>query len=447
MRRDGGRDRVSVDSVAFEIDTPAAVFGPDAVAPRQSDRVVFGLDGIHFIALLLRAAVLELLTLGLYRFWLTNDIRRFLWSHTSLEGERLEYAGHGHELFSGFLGAFAILVVLSACIYGPSQLLDAAWVRYATVPLFFFLRQVATYQARRYRLSRTLWRGTRFWMDGSAFSFAARAILWDIAVLLSLGLAWPWRVAALERYQLGNSGYGVMPGRFEGEGAILFRRVAWIWVVMMIPLGCLAYLAITTGVALDWSTDVSNETLVAAIFGPRSHIVPLIAVLLSPFVALTLFALYSAAALRWWVDGIRFGAVEPRCSVRSSAMFGLFLKGGVVFTFATLCLAVLGLAAGLVALTISKISILDTTSMDAALSALNDNHPYAVLALLAGGYVVIVLTLGAVSRFFFDYALWRVVLPTVSFKNLEAAEDIAAKGKPANALGEGLLGLLRIGGL
>jgi uncharacterized membrane protein YjgN (DUF898 family) len=438
---------VSVDSVAFEIDAPAVIVGPDAVAPRQSDRVVFGLDGIHFIALLLRAALLELMTLGLYRFWLTNDVRRFLWSHTSLEGERLEYAGHGHELFGGFLGAFAILVALSACIYGPSQLLDAAWVRYAIVPLFFFLRQVATYQARRYRLSRTLWRGTRFWMEGSALSFALLAVMWNLAALLTLGLAWPWRVAALERYQLGNSGYGVLPGRFDGEGTVLFRRVAWMWIVMMIPVGCLVYLAVTTAATLDWSADASNEALVAAIFGPRSHIVPLIAVLLSPFVALTLFALYNAESWRWWVDGIRFGEVEPHCALSRSAMFGLYLKAGVVFTFAAICLGVLGLAAGLVALTISKISILDTTSMDAALTALNDNHPYAVLALLAGGYVVIVLTLGAVSRFFFDYALWRVVLPTLSFKHLEAAEDIDAKGKPANALGEGLLGLLRIGGL
>jgi uncharacterized membrane protein YjgN (DUF898 family) len=396
---------------------------------------------------LLRAAALELMTLGLYRFWLVNDIRRFLWSHTSLEGERLEYSGHGHELFAGFLGAFAILVALSACIYGPSELLDAAWVRYAIVPLFFFLRQVATFQARRYRLSRTLWRGIRFWMEGSALSFAARAVAWNAATLLTLGLAWPWRVAALERYQLENTGYGMLQGHFEGDASILFKRVVWMWIVMMIPLGCLVYLGVSTAQALDWAADASNEAVVSAIFGPRSHIVPLIAVLLSPFAALVLFALYNVEAWRWWVDGIRLGTVEAHSALGRGAMFGLYLKAAVVFTFAAICLAVLGLAAGLVALTIFKISILDTASMDAALSALNDNHPYAVLALLAGGYVVVVLALGAVNRFFFDYTLWRVILPTLSFRNLAAAEDIDAKGRPANALGEGLLGLLKIGGL
>ena len=129
-------------------------------------------------------------------------------------------------------------------------------------------------------------------------------------------------------------------------------------------------------------------------------------------------------------------------------MFGLYLKAGVVFTFAAICLAVLGLAAGLVALTISKISILDTTSMDAALTAPSTTTiPMPCLRFSPAATSSIVLTLGAVSRFFFDYALWRVVLPTLSFKHLEAAENVDAKGKPANALGEGLLGLLRIGGL
>jgi uncharacterized membrane protein YjgN (DUF898 family) len=438
---------VSVDSVAFEMDRPAIVVGPDAVAPRQSDRIVFGLDGIHFIALLLRAGVLELLTLGLYRFWLVNDIRRFLWSHTSLEGERLEYAGHGRELFAGFLGAFAILVALLALIYGPSQLLDMASMRYAIAPLFFFLRQVATYQARRYRLSRTVWRGIRFWMEGSALSYAARAVLWDVASVLTLGLIWPWRTAALERIQLAQSGYGSLRGRFEGDPLVLFKRVAWMWVAMMIPLGCLASLAYTTAVALDWSMDASNEALIDAIFRPRSHIVPLIAVVLAPFAALVLAALYKAEEWRWWIDGMRFGSVAPHCGLSRAAMFGLYLKAAVVFTFAALCLAVCGLVAGLVALTIAHISILNTTAMDAALTTLNDDHPYAVLALLAGGYVVIVLTLGAVSRFFFDYAQWRVVLPTVSFENLDAAENVVAEGRKANALGEGLLGLLKIGGL
>jgi uncharacterized membrane protein YjgN (DUF898 family) len=34
--------------------------------------------------LLSRGAVLLLLTLGIYRFWLMTDVRRFLWCHTEI---------------------------------------------------------------------------------------------------------------------------------------------------------------------------------------------------------------------------------------------------------------------------------------------------------------------------------------------------------------------------
>jgi uncharacterized membrane protein YjgN (DUF898 family) len=51
---------------------------------------------------------------------------------------------------------------------------------YASVPiiLFYYLfGQFAIYRARRYRLTRTVWRGVRFWMDGSGWEYAARGAL------------------------------------------------------------------------------------------------------------------------------------------------------------------------------------------------------------------------------------------------------------------------------
>ena len=74
------------------------------------------------------------------------------------------------------------------------------------------------YRARRYRLSRTIWRGVRFWMKGSGWSYAWRAGLWMLLVVVTLGLALPWCQAALERYKMGNSFYGDLAGRFEGTG-------------------------------------------------------------------------------------------------------------------------------------------------------------------------------------------------------------------------------------
>ena len=37
--------------------------------------------------IVVRGAVLLMVTLGLYRFWLATDIRRFLWANTEIDGE------------------------------------------------------------------------------------------------------------------------------------------------------------------------------------------------------------------------------------------------------------------------------------------------------------------------------------------------------------------------
>jgi uncharacterized membrane protein YjgN (DUF898 family) len=63
--------------------------------------------GKTFWRLLSFGAVLLMFTLGLYRFWLTTDVRRYLWSNTELAGESFEYDGTAYELLLGFLIALA----------------------------------------------------------------------------------------------------------------------------------------------------------------------------------------------------------------------------------------------------------------------------------------------------------------------------------------------------
>jgi uncharacterized membrane protein YjgN (DUF898 family) len=70
--------------------------------------------------LLIRGNVLVAVTLGIYRFWLATDMRRFLWSHTQIGGETLEYTGRGIELFLGFLIAIAVLVPIYVGVIGVS---------------------------------------------------------------------------------------------------------------------------------------------------------------------------------------------------------------------------------------------------------------------------------------------------------------------------------------
>src|SRR5712691_1665362 len=194
-------------------------------------------DDRAFRRLVMRGALLELVTFGFYRFWVTTDIRRHLWSHTEIDGDALEYTGRGTELLVGFLIAMAILgpFFLAYFLIGLEfERLKA----FASLPLYLLViafGQFAAYRARRYRLTRTVWRGVRFWMTGSGWSYAWRSILWGSLLVPTLGLVYPWRMAALERYKLRHTLYGDLPGRFEATGGQLFKQVWWIWLLGILP--------------------------------------------------------------------------------------------------------------------------------------------------------------------------------------------------------------------
>jgi len=130
--------------------------------------------------LMIRGVMLLAVTLGIYRFWLTTDQRRFLWSNTEILGQTLEYTGTAREILIGFLVAIAILVPIYGLIFLAT--LDLGLIGSLAGIIGFvllsLLGQFAVYRARRYRLTRTIYRGMRFHQTGSATAFALYALLW-----------------------------------------------------------------------------------------------------------------------------------------------------------------------------------------------------------------------------------------------------------------------------
>src|SRR6202047_5037306 len=136
----------------------------------------FSGDRGEFRALVTRGTWLELITLGFYRFWLATDIRRHLWSNTHIDGDAAEYTGRGKELLIGFLFALAIIVpvYLAYFIAGLEAERFKAFASFPLLAFFYLFGQFAIYRARRYRLTRTVWRGVRFWMSGSGVGLCGR---------------------------------------------------------------------------------------------------------------------------------------------------------------------------------------------------------------------------------------------------------------------------------
>jgi uncharacterized membrane protein YjgN (DUF898 family) len=367
--------------------------------------VSFSGDRGEFRRLVARGAGLELITVGFYRFWLATDIRRHLWSNTLIDGDAAEYTGRGRELLIGFLFALAILVPIYLAYFLVGLEVER-FKAFASIPLFLFFYlfgQFAIYRARRYRLTRTVWRGVRFWMDGSGWAYAMRAGLWGLLALVTLGLALPWREAALERYKMRHCYYGDLQGSFEGRGWEFFRRGWWLWL-----------LAVISTVALSLTK-----------FMPAA---PLLVVLAAPFI----YAAFKATEWRWWISGIRFGGVRLESSLLRGALAGLYWKAIGWF------LAVMVLFVGYLLGGAALIASMSGKPMAKFFTPANLQGSVSMIVLAMIGYLAFVLALNVVLRVYLLRDVWVRVLASTNVHGIGAAANVAAKGDLASALGEGL---------
>lgn len=167
----------------------------------QSGTVAFDRRAAGLTGIVVKGFLLSLVTFSIYRFWYITNLRRFFWSRTIVAGSPAEYLGRGKELFRGFLVALAILVPIYVGLFllGIAAPALEPYMTALTVAFVFLLGQYAIFRGRRYRASRTRWRGIRLGQDGSALGYVARAGLWWLVTILTVGLAFPFMRAALER--------------------------------------------------------------------------------------------------------------------------------------------------------------------------------------------------------------------------------------------------------
>jgi len=380
-----------------------------------------GSDGA-FRRLVVHGAFLELVTFGFYRFWLTTDIRRHLWTHTEIDGDALEYNGRGKELLFGFLIAMAVLgpIFLVYFLIG----LEAERIKaFASLPLYLFLiafGQFAAYRARRYRLTRTVWRGLRFWMTGSGWSYAWRSVLWGLLLGPTLGFAYPWRMAALERYKLNHTLYGNLPGRFEATGWELFKRVWWVWL-----LGLLPFMLIVGSFIGSAVIDSANQRATAKPPGA-----PMLFGFLLFFTLPFLHGIRRAREWAWWASGIRFGRVAIMCELRSGSLIAAYWK---LIGWSLLVLLVFGAIFG----GITAAMVAGTPGRLPAVM-LGGQLPMWGIAAYAVVYLLLIITFWVLMRIYTLHRVWRRVVAACAVVDIAGASDVVAAGEIVSAFGEGL---------
>ncbi len=214
---------------------------PDPVAA-PSRRLTFHGSGGSLFGIWVVNVLFTLLTLGIYYFWAKVRVRGYVLSQSEIEADRFAYHGTGRELLVGFLKAllyFAVPIVLLTVVRDVLDVwiglkIVAGLLVYLLVVVFI---PVATVGARRYRLSRTSWRGIRFSFRGRAREFVRIFVVGSLVSSFTLGLYYPFFDTQRQAFMASHSWFGTRRFDFDGAGRDLFGAFLLTLVLTPFTLG------------------------------------------------------------------------------------------------------------------------------------------------------------------------------------------------------------------
>ncbi len=388
--------------------------------------------GRGLFGLLLKNTLLGIVTIGLYRFWARTALRRYFWSAISVNGEPLEYTGRGSELFIGFLVVMAVFVPVSLIYYTVQTMLVGNAAALGWLDIFYFaaillLVAAGQYRARRYRLSRTVWRGIRAAQDGSTWAYVGRYAVWSIAFFLTLGLSVPWAAADLARYRIDHTSWGDQCGHFHGRASGLLWPWLRLYLLAVMPLLIMAAVLLPTALSSGMA-DFGKLLTTATIGFSKAERIALLVVAILPWVLLpAAFTHFTFCWLRWYLDGTSVGFLKLHAGFRP---WRLALR--VVLSY-LLILVMLSLVMALIVLLFG--------TQNFSMSSFN---PVLALTALAG-FLIFYVFGGIFTTLLIVVPVLRRIVDGITVDGLERIDAVMQSDRPWDKSGEGLADSFDIG--
>lgn len=258
--------------------------------------------------LYLRHLTLMVLTLGWSRFWGRTRLRRYLWNHVSILGDRFEYRGRGIELFLGFVLALLVLGLWAGLMWLVWEFVfdETTLPGMGFLNLFYLsivvigipLAFVGQYAGLRYKLTRTRWRGIRCGMTGSAWRYGGLASFLTVANALTARLLTPVVSVNLARPRIANVFLGTQ--RFDFAGGvhdIYGRYIGYYFLNILawtVAIGIVATAVIAGGVGFSVTEKEFTELFTS--FSLRTVLLLIVVF----FAVYTLFGLMILPLRCWW---------------------------------------------------------------------------------------------------------------------------------------------------
>ena len=186
--------------------------------------------------------LLNLITLTIYRFWAKTNVRRHVWSCVHINGQPLEYTGRGIEIFKGalivfglFVLPFVLAIAFISIAWGPEHP-ALIGVQVLFFLMIYVLWGAAIYRARRYQLSRTLWRGIRGTLVGSSMIYSLTYFGSLMVRGMSLGWTTPVLNTVLQEQIIGDMRFGDLAFKFKGRAGPLYPTYALCWFLSLVAI-------------------------------------------------------------------------------------------------------------------------------------------------------------------------------------------------------------------
>jgi uncharacterized membrane protein YjgN (DUF898 family) len=202
-------------------------------------------EGGALFGLVIVNALFTVITLGVYSFWAKNKVREYHYRHTEFDNDPFTYHGTGGELFVGTLKAGGIMAILSLALVSANEMARRGAVSQAVqlavvsaVYLATFgLMIVAVNGTRRYRSSRSSWRGVRFSFHGRSLRFLGVILGGTLLSIATLGFYTPWFQNRRRAFLVRSTRFGSEPFVYDGKGGPLFGEYLKAMVLTLPTLG------------------------------------------------------------------------------------------------------------------------------------------------------------------------------------------------------------------
>jgi uncharacterized membrane protein YjgN (DUF898 family) len=378
------------------------------------------------ISLLTKNFFLTLATVGIYRFWAATRLRRYLWSNVQVAGDALEYTGTGRELFLGFLVAMAILAPLSIAYVVSYRLALGNPVFAGSLQALYFLAlfvflQVALFRSRRYRLSRTAWRGIYAGQTGSTWHYLGLYLGYGLLTVVTLGFALPWANVALERYKLNNTWFGDRVLSIDAAGRDLLPRWLVVMALGIVPVA----LAVVPNLAVQFAQGPLKPSQSPIHF---PHPGAFAFLLITFFAGGLAFVWYRIEAFRYLASRVRLGDMQLRSAARGTSAIGQVLLFG-------LGMMLIGIGMAVVFGMLATIGAPIAKGMVAGKTMTPQTGVAIALIVVLPLYIVAIWLIRLISYCWLWIPIIRHLATTLEIRNFVAAQEIAQSTQPRQKLG------------